>query len=143
MTITAARLEELGACQDQIDAFRKIWGDGPAPMTVETALEHAQVFNWNWAADKLLSDAEQAEYDRAEAWAYAEYVRAWKAAGAEYDRARASAREEYERAWAKYERATASAREEYERAWAAAWADLKRACARAFATLYIAQEAAS
>ncbi len=129
MTITAKRLEELGARQHQIDAFRKIWGDGPAPMTVEAAVEHAEAFIWNWAARYLLTDAARAEYERALVAARAEFDRADKAKWAEFQRARASA---WASAYAEYQRADASAR-----------ADLKRACARAFATLYIAQEAAS
>jgi hypothetical protein len=135
VTITAKRLEELGACQDQVDAFRAIWGDGPAPMTVETALEHAQVFNWNWAADKLLSDAAWEEYLRAEAAAWDEYLRATPSAYAEYARAVASARAEYKRAWA-------AAWAEYDRATALASAEYERACARAFAEAYIKQETA-
>jgi hypothetical protein len=124
MTITAKRLKELGACQDQIDAFRAIWGDGPAPMTVEAAIDHAEAFDWRWAARMLLTDAAYAEYDRATAPAWAEYGRATAAARAEYDRATAPA-------WA-----------EYKRAMSAAWAEYWRARARAFATLYIKQEAA-
>ena len=95
MTITAKRLEKLGACQDQVDAFRAIWGDGPAPMTVEAAveaaLEHAQVFKWDWAAYQILSDAAWAEYDHATASAWAEYKRARAAVFAEYNRACARA----------------------------------------------------
>ena len=110
MTITAKRLEELGACQCQIATFRAIWGDGPAPMTVEAAVEHAETFNWEWAARYLLTYAARAEYERATA----------------------STRAQYDRA--KYERAV------FGRATAPAWAECKRACARAFAEAYINQE---
>jgi hypothetical protein len=133
VTITAKRLEELGACQSQIDAFRALWGDGPAPMTVETALEHAQTFEWEWAADKLLTDAARAEYERARAAAWAEAARA---EAAEFERATAPA-------LAEYLRARASAWDEYDRAKDAAWAEFERAKARAFAEAYIKQEAAS
>ena len=119
MTITAKRLEELGACQDQVAAFRAIWGDGPAPMTVEAAVEHAQTFNWKWAAQYLLTYAARAEYKRAAKEAWAEYYRA------EYERAA-------DVAWA-----------EYYRAKDAAWAEYERARARAFAEAYIKQETAS
>jgi hypothetical protein len=115
MTITAKRLEELGACQSQIVAFRAIWGDDPAPMTVEAALEHAQVFNWDWAAQMLLDDAAWAECERARAAAWAEYRRACA------------------RAWA-------PAWDECQRTVAAAWAEYERAKARAFAEAYIKQE---
>ena len=67
MTITAARLEELGACQDQIEAFRKLWGEGPAPMTVEAAVDNAEAFDWNWAAKRFLAAPAWDEYMRATA----------------------------------------------------------------------------
>ena len=147
MTITAKRLERLGACQIQIVAFRALWGDGPAPMTVEAAVEHAQTFNWGWAARRLLAPSAGAEYDRARASAWEEFDRARAPAYAEYERARAPAWAEYMRAaasaWEEYLRARAPAWAEYERAEAAAWADFKRACARAFAEAYIEQETAS
>ena len=134
MTITAERLERLGACQEQIEKFRQIWKDGPAPMTVESAVENADAFNWDWAARYLLTPDNQDEYKRAIAPAGAEYERAEAPAMAEYKRAIAPA-------WAEYERAEAPAGAEYERATASAWAEYERAMARAFATLYIAQEA--
>jgi hypothetical protein len=135
MTITAKRLEELGACQDQVDAFRALWGDDPAPMTVEAALEHAQTFDWYRAARYLLTDAAWAEYERARVAAKAEFDRATASAWDEYGRATA-------KAWTKFERAEASAWAEFERAEALARAEFKRACARAFAEAYINQEAA-
>jgi hypothetical protein len=146
MTITAKRLEELGACQDQVDAFRAIWGDGPAPMTVEAAVEHAQTFNWEWFARYLLTNAAWAEFERATAPARADRKRAEASAWSKFERAEAPAWAEFERArasaWAEYERARAPAWAEFERARASAWAEYERACARAFAEAYINQEAA-
>ena len=124
MTITAKRLEELKACQPQIDAFRAIWGDGPAPMTVEAAVDHAEKFDWTWAADNLLSRKARAEYDRAIAPARAEYERVEAPAWAEYERRLGTP------AWA-----------EYRSVEALAWAEYNRAHARAFAEAYIRQGA--
>lgn len=76
MTITAKRLEELGACKDQIATFRAIWGDGPAPMTIEAAVENAEKFSWGWAAAEFLSPEAWAKYNRATDEAWAEYRRA-------------------------------------------------------------------
>jgi hypothetical protein len=56
MTITAKRLERLGVCQRQIDTFRALWGEGPAPMTVEAATDNAALFDWNRAALFFLED---------------------------------------------------------------------------------------
>jgi hypothetical protein len=91
VTITAKRLEELGACRDQVDAFRAIWGDDPAPMTVEAALEHARTFSWEWAAVRLLAPSARAEYQRATAPAYDEFERALASARADLKRACARA----------------------------------------------------
>jgi hypothetical protein len=135
VTITAKWLERLGASQRQIAAFRKLWGDGPAPMTVEAAVDNAEAFDWGWFARYLLTDAAWDEYMRAEASAWAEFERAEAAARAEYDRSTVSA--------FIFERAEASARAELDRTTAPAWADLKRTCARAFAEAYINQEDAS
>ena len=91
MTITASRLSDLGACRSQVAAFRAIWGDGPAPMTVEAAVENADAFDWDWAADSFLAAPAWAEYKRATAPAKAEYERAIAPAWAEYERAMARA----------------------------------------------------
>ncbi len=55
--ITAKRLEALGACRDQIERFRELFGDGAAPLTVDAALSAAGEFDWDWdwAARNLLS----------------------------------------------------------------------------------------
>ena len=147
MTITAERLEKLGACQQQIDQFRALWDEGPAPMTIEAAVENANAFNWEWAACRFLAAPARAEYKRAEAAVLAEFERAIAPARAEFERATAAVLAECERAevasWAEYKRAEASAQAEYERAMAPAWAEYLRAIARAFATLYIEQEAAA
>ena len=147
MTITAARLEERGASQDQIAAFRRIWGDGPAPMTVEAALEHAQVFNWVCAAGMFLAAPARSEFWRATAPALARLRHAEIKAIEEFSRAEASAFTGYWNAAAPsmddFIRAQESMFADFNRVNANAWAEYKRSAARAFATLYIAQEAAS
>lgn len=131
--ITAKRLQDLHACSRQIETFRSIWGDGPAPMTIEAAVENAEKFVWDWAAEKLLSPGALVEYSRATAPALAEYDRAEAAAWAEFYRDTDAALDKRDRAiaaaWAEYKRATAPARAEY-----------KRAKARAFAEAYRRQE---
>jgi hypothetical protein len=101
MTITASRLERLNACQSQVDAFRAIWGEGPAPMTVEAAMEHAATFDWDWAAHHFLSPAALVDYARAEAAARNDYCRAVAAAWADYWRVAVLARDDYDRARAR------------------------------------------
>ena len=52
--ITTKLLKSKGACADQIRLFAKLFPAG-APLTVETAVSVADKFNWDWAAEKLLS----------------------------------------------------------------------------------------
>lgn len=52
--INVKRLITMGACEDQVKAMYDLIGDGDAPLTVEFAVKHAQVFDWDWAAYKIL-----------------------------------------------------------------------------------------
>ncbi len=54
-TITLTQLEDAGACKEQCDDFVRLFG---TEMVVTEALcvEHAMVFDWNWAAEHLLSE---------------------------------------------------------------------------------------
>jgi cell division septum initiation protein DivIVA len=105
--ITAARREKAGACADQVALFRETFGARVA-VTVPAMEAVANLFDWEWAAQHLLSAAARAEYARARAPAWAEYERVTAAALAEYERVTAAAWAEYERvraaAWAEYER---------------------------------------
>ena len=69
--ITARKLKLLGACQEQVDNFKELFPSGTV-VTVELCVLHAQTFNWNWAAQHLLSAPAWAEYDRVEASAFAQ-----------------------------------------------------------------------
>ena len=64
-TISVAKLRKLGACQLQVDKFNKIFGNKPVAVTVELCVAHAQDFNWDWAANNLLTAPAKTEYDRA------------------------------------------------------------------------------
>jgi len=102
MKLTANDLEKAHACQLQIWLFREHFGDG-GTVTLAKVRKVAALFDWDWAAEHLLSRKSLAEYKR---------VRASALAG--YDRATASA-------WAEYERATAPALARHDRARASAW----------------------
>jgi hypothetical protein len=52
--LTVKRLEDLGACEDSVGDFRKIWGT-QVEVTPEVFVPHAATFDWHWAADYLLS----------------------------------------------------------------------------------------
>ena len=112
--ITAARLESLGACSGQVALFRKHFGEKPAPLTKRTVLRFASVFNWEWAARHLLTPAQRAAYNKAEAPAWEACNKAIAPAWEAYNKASASAR-------GAHNKALASAQEAYRTAIALAF----------------------
>ena len=122
--ITLRQLDAKGACQDQRDKFKEIFGS-QVEVTLDLCIKHAQDFDFNWAANHLLSSTASLEYERVRAPARAEYERVTAPAWAEYARVRASPWAEYARvrasAWAEYERVRAPARAEYARVRASAF----------------------
>ena len=118
-----------GACAEQRALFRKLFGTS-VEVTEALAVEHPASFSWTWAANKLLSAAARAEYDKARAAARAECDKVTAAARAECDKVRAPAR-------AEYEKVTAAARAEYNKVHAAAWAECDKVRAAAWARSYI------
>jgi len=119
--ITLAQLKRLGACTDETSQFERLFGSS-IEVTEACCVQHAAQFDWNWAAEHLLSQDALAEYQR---------VRA--TASAEYERVMAAARAEFDRMWA--------ARAEYKRVRAAANAEYQSTRATAFARLYIREAA--
>jgi hypothetical protein len=108
--ITIATLRAHRACAEQVQLFAERFPDG-APMTVEAAVSVAADFDWDWAAQHLLTPANQRTYDEA-------HAPIWRA----YEEARAPIRRAYDEAHAPIRRAYDEAR------------------AALFARLYIAQE---
>ena len=79
-TITKQQLEGLEACEDQVEEFERIFGDSVTFNSLReiklAAKKHAQVFDWDWAAEFLLSAPFRAEYNKARATLLAEAY--WK-----------------------------------------------------------------
>ena len=67
-------LKAKGACAPQVTRFRELFGDGPAPMTVEAAVAVASEFDWDWAAVNLLSAPAWKLYDETRDAAWKLYV---------------------------------------------------------------------
>ncbi len=115
-TISARTLEQLHACSPQVALFRETFGEGEVTVTLKLAVDHASLFNWEWAAITLLhSPGAWGAFERAMAAADEAYDCATTAADEAYDCATAAAKEAYDRA-------TAAAKEAYDRASATAWA---------------------
>ena len=78
-TLTLAQLK--GTCAQQRALFRKLFGTS-VEVTEALAVEHADSFDWTWAANKLLSAPARAEYEKVRAAAWAEYDKVRAAAWA-------------------------------------------------------------
>jgi len=98
LSINAARLEELGACEKQVALFRGYFGEGDAPLTLETALGVAHVFDWDWAAENLLSEDGYEAYMKAKKTLWDAYEEARKPLLGAYKEAEKPLRDTYEEA---------------------------------------------
>lgn len=70
--LTLATLREKGACEEQVAIFRKLFC-ARMEVTEARCVEHAGVFSWEWAAEKLLSAPALKAYDEAVAPALKAY----------------------------------------------------------------------
>ena len=89
-TLTVETLKSKKACQPQIDLFRSLFGDS-VEVTEELCVKHAQDFNWDWAADTLLSESAREDYYKATGPALKVYNKATAPALKVYIKATASA----------------------------------------------------
>ena len=140
MKITVDMLRSHFACDDQLEAFIREFPEG-TPETMGAALAAAErvdrIFDWYWAAEKLLSPAARDAYLRAAGSARATCIRAREAARTAHGRALTGISDTFVRAtteirWAEYQRALDAAWADYRRAKAVAEANYRRAHARAF-----------
>ena len=84
MRITLKQLRAAGACADQRELFKEKFGDY-VDVTAALCLEHAEDFDWDWAADNLLPRPARRAFNKAEdaAWrvfeeAQADLLRAYQ-----------------------------------------------------------------
>ena len=75
MKITLVQLRKKRACASQLAKFESLFGDSVV-VTRELCIRHAADFDFDWAAEHLLSAPAWAEYRRARAPALVEYRRA-------------------------------------------------------------------
>ena len=128
MKITLADLDEAGACYDQRGEFARLFPEG-VEVTPDLCEKYSDVFDWEWAAENLLSPSAWAEYEKVRASAWAEYGKVRASARAEYGKVSASA-------WAEYDKVMAPARAEYNKVMASAWVEYEKVDARAFGALF-------
>ena len=141
-TITLALLERKQACRPQLDAFRELFGES-VEVTEALCVQHASVFNWGWAADRLLNSSARKAYNEAVAPAWKTYDEATALASKAYDEATALALKSYDKALAPaskaYDEARALASKAYDEARAPALKAYDEAVARAFALAFLSQ----
>lgn len=107
MKITAEQLKKARACKAQLDLFISLGLDG-VEITEELCVKHAQDFNWNWAAMRLLKRRAKRAYNEAEIPAWVTLGEARVKASAAFDRA-VTTGEALESARAVYDEACARA----------------------------------
>ncbi len=94
--VTTELLVSKAACIAQVELFASLCPHGIVP-TVDWCKQHANKFDWNWAARHLLSPAAQKAYEEAKATALKAYVEATATAWKAYEEATATA---FARGWA-------------------------------------------
>ena len=126
MRITLQQLIDKGACAGQVRLFKRRYG-GSVRVTKRECIAAAQLFDWDWAAQNLLSAPARRAWDEAIVTAR----RAWDEAIVTARRARGeaivTARRAYHEATATAERAYHEATATAERAWDEATATVRRA----------------
>ena len=119
--ITYKMLEAKGACESQASLFKELFPNG-ASLSVEIAVSVADKFDWDWAANNLLTQGGKKAYQEAKA-------PLWKA----YQEAEAPL-------WKAYQEAKAPLWKAYEEAEAPLWKAYEEAEAPLFAEIYMKEQ---
>lgn len=77
--ITLAQLEKLGACEQQRELFKELFGKS-VTVTEEVAALHAYSFDWPWAANYMLPFSARMEYITVVTRAYSDFETTIRAA---------------------------------------------------------------
>src|ERR1700678_1514844 len=86
MKITAQLLEDHGACSNQVELFVTHFPEG-ATVTLDRCRGVAQIFNWDWAAEHLLTPPALAAYNEVCDAAWTAYCEACAPALTAYEEA--------------------------------------------------------
>jgi hypothetical protein len=144
-TITLQQLIDAKACPQQVELFRKHFGES-VRVTVPKARKYAQAFSWDFAARHFLDASALKAYDEATASAWEVYRESTASARKAYREApaSASARKAYDGVIASarkaYDEVIASARKTYDEVIASARKAYSEVVAVAFAAAYLSQE---
>ena len=97
MRITLQQLIDAGACGDQRELFQQRYGDS-VRVTKRECIAAAQLFDWDWAAQHLLSAPARRAWNEATTTARRAYHKALAPAQRAYDKATTPARRAYDEA---------------------------------------------
>ena len=92
--ITLEQLKEHHACTGQLHLFKKLFGK-EVEVTVEKCIKYHDKFDWEWAAEHLLSVELYKEYKKIQQPAWEEYLEIKRLAWKEYLKIAQPAWEEY------------------------------------------------
>ena len=124
MTITLKQLRLKDACSEQVELFKATFGE-KVEVTMDNAVQYADKFDWQWAAEHLLPAPAEKAYWEATAPAREAYWEATAPARKAYQEAKATALKAYREAVATagkaYWKATATAGKAYQEAVATAF----------------------
>ena len=137
--VTSRFLARLGACEDQLDLFKKVFPRG-ARLSEASVIKAVEArLDLGWLAAKTLSGLARAEYRKVCALAWSEYEKACGPALAEYEKVCDLAWSECEKAHAlakaEYEKACGPALAEYDKIYTLAWTNYEKACGLAWLKL--------
>ena len=138
-TITLKMLEEVEACPDQVVLFKKLFGDS-TPVTEELCVKYASDFDFDFAAEKFLTEAALGKYEKVSIVSWKECEKVSAAAWSLYRRVRDAALNEYEKAedvvWKEYRKVIDAAFNEYKKTKAATCLEYRKTIALTFCRLY-------
>jgi hypothetical protein len=116
-TLTLQTLKDKLVCAEAHAKFKLLFGESVI-VTVELCEKHAKDFDWQWAAENLLSTPARAEYDKVRDPTWAEFDKVCEVVRAGY------------------EKVCEDARAEFDKVCDPAWAEYRKMCARAFANAF-------
>ena len=72
MKIALKDLRRMGACLEQVELYKSLFGT-EVELTREAVVQYGAQFDLNWIAPKIMSEAQYADYESNRASLYADY----------------------------------------------------------------------
>ena len=95
MKITLKDLRRMGACSDQVELYKSLFGT-EVELTREAVVQYGAQFDLNWIAPKIMSEAQYADYESKRDALDADYVSKRAPLYADYESKRAPLDADYD-----------------------------------------------